>query len=161
MKIYLDGCDGSGKSTLTDYLSTRFCIDKFCLTKDSDKSLKRYIDILNIDDVVCDRTFLSEMVYPSVFGREKWLSQYAIEFLISLYKNNGIMIVCTAPIQVLKKRLIERGDEFKEVLNNLHMINNEYLKIANENSILVVDTTIITKENVGDYIERRLQNGKF
>ena len=160
MKIYLDGCDGSGKSTLADYLSSRFCIDKFCLTKDSEKSLKRYVNIACIDDVVCDRTFISELVYPTVFGREKVLSQYEADTLIDLYKSEGIIIVCTAHTEAIRRRLSERGDEFQEVLDNLQMINNEYIRIAIDNNILVVDTDITTKKDIGDYIERRLEYGR-
>ena len=87
MKIYLDGCDGSGKSTLAKYLADRFNLDIFCLTKNSEKSKMRYIDIgLSLDNVVHDRTFFSEVVYPKIFCRDEWINELLNKNEAMVYK---------------------------------------------------------------------------
>lgn len=161
MKLYLDGCDGSGKTTLADYLSKRFKIDKFTLTKDSEKSIQRYLELETYKNVVHDRTFLSEHVYPEIFGRKKWMSDAQVETLINIYKLDGMMIICTSPDEIIASRLGKRGDEFEEVLTNICIINKAYLEIAKQHNILVVDTDRLSFEMIGDYIERRIENGEL
>lgn len=160
MKIYLDGCDGVGKSTLATYLSERFAIDKFCLTKDSEKSIGRYMDF-KLDDVVYDRTFLSEVVYPEIFGREKRLSEKDIKFLLRWYSDNDtLFVICTAPDDEIKRRILARGVEHLEVIKNIDVINNAYREIAKKYNLMIVNTHVHSNEEIGDMIERRLKNDK-
>lgn len=158
MKIYLDGCDGVGKSTLANYLSERFCIDKFCLTKDSEKSLVRYMQLTYLDNVVYDRTFLSEVVYPKVFGREEWLSKNDIKNLLDLYKREKCLIViCTASNSTIRDRILARGVEFIEVIKNLETIDTEYIELAHKYNLLLVNTQCNSSEEIGDMIEKEIK----
>lgn len=163
MKIYLDGCDGTGKSTLAKYLSQRFKLDIFCLTKDSEKSIDRYKHLAKIENVVHDRTFLSEVVYPIVFGRENWLSEDDICDLLHEAFNDGIIVICTASISVIRQRILDRHEfEFQEVMDNLDYINSLYQEIARKYNLLIVDTYVTPLKEIGDEIERRLiENGKL
>lgn len=161
MKIYLDGCDGVGKSTLANYLSERFCIDKFCLTKDSEKSIDRYKSLTHLDNVVYDRTFLSEVVYPEIFGREEWLSENDIEYLLDCYrKEKCLIVICTASNETIRDRILARGVEFFEVIKNIANINTKYRELAMKYNLLLVNTQCHTSEEIGDMIERRLKNGR-
>ena len=158
MKIYLDGVDGAGKSTLANYLSQYFKIDKFCLTKDSEKSIDRYLEVRSIDNVVYDRTFLSEVVYPEIFNRKPWMSESDIKMLLDIYKKD-IFIILTADIEDIRQRIFKRGDEFEEVIRQLELINNSYLEIAKKYDLLLINTSITSFKDVVDMIERRLHNG--
>lgn len=160
MRIFLDGCDGTGKSTLATYLSERFKIDKFCLTKDSKKSVTRYMEVMKTDDVVYDRTFLSEVVYPSVFGREDWLSETQVDKLIEYYKGAGLFVICTAEPRDIRQRILRRGAEHLEVIKNIDRINAQYVEIAKKYNLIVVDTSIIDYKTIGDYIEKEIRNGR-
>ena len=159
MKIYLDGCDGSGKSTLAKYLADRFNLDIFCLTKNSEKSKMRYIDIgLSLDNVVHDRTFFSEVVYPKIFCRDEWINEDVIDMLVDLYVHDKtVFVICTTHDYIIRDRLSQRGDEFDEVINNLSQINKEYREIAQKYNLMLVDTYEQTLEEIGDQIERRLK----
>ena len=159
MRIYLDGCDGSGKSTLAKYLSKRFGLDIFCLTKDSEKSMKRYLEIgLGLDNVVYDRTFFSEAIYPMIFDRDLWLDSDDIEELLDLYNcGNRIIVICTTHDYIIRDRLRQRGDEFGEVIDNLSLINKKYREIADRYNLMLVDTYEQTLEEIGDQIERRIK----
>ena len=157
MRIFLDGCDGTGKSTLAKYLSDRFKIDIFSLTKDSEKSLSRYIE-LDLNDTVYDRTFLSEVVYPEFFGRKPWLHSEVVKSLIEFYKSRGLFIICSAHPKDIQHRILVRGAEYMEVTKNIEAINKAYIDIAKQYNLLVVNTSIMTMEQIGDEIERRLKN---
>lgn len=163
MRIYLDGCDGAGKSTLAKYLSQRFKLDIFCLTKDSEKSIDRYKHLAKIENVVHDRTFLSEVVYPKVFDRENWLSDDDVCELLHESYDDGIFVVCTAPNDRIKGRIFDRHEfEFQEVMDNLDYINSLYQELARKYDLLLVDTYVAPLQEIGDEIERRLiENGKL
>lgn len=162
MRIFLDGCDGTGKSTVAKYLAQRFGLDIFCLTKDSEKSYARYDELLSIENVVYDRTFLSEVVYPKVFGRDEWMAQRTLEELIDNYKCNGVFVICTAPEEIIRRRLRKRNSlEYQEVYDNLAYINKSFKSIARENGLLVVDTYAMSLSQIGNEIERRMkENGE-
>ena len=160
MRIFLDGCDGTGKSTLATYLSERFKIDKFCLTKDSKKSVPRYMEVMKTDDVVYDRTFLSEVVYPRVFGREDWLSETQVDKLIEYYKGAGLFVICTAEAKDIRQRILRRGAEHLEVIKSIDSINAKYVELAKKYNLIVVDTSIIDNRVIGDYIEKEIRNGR-
>lgn len=158
MKIFIDGCDGSGKSTLAKYLSDKFKLDIFCLTKDSEKSVSRYYELLNIDNVIYDRTFLSEVVYPKVFGREEWIADKDVSDLLDEYKcDDTLFVICTAPEDVIKERLSVRGNEYSQVINNIDYINESYRQIAINNDLFLINTYAYPLEAIGYMIERRLK----
>lgn len=158
MRIYLDGCDGVGKSTLAKYLSERFKLDIFCLTKDSEKSIDRYNELAAIENVVHDRTFLSEVVYPKIFRRDNWLTDDAVCELIEFYnQDDGVLVICTAPDDIIRRRILDRQTfEHYEVVNNIDYINSSYRELANKYNLLLVDTQTLDFDTIGDMIERRL-----
>lgn len=160
MRIFLDGCDGTGKTSLADYISEYFKIDKFCLTKDSEKSISRYLDIIKIDNVVFDRTFISEMVYPKVFNREKWMTADDVEYLLAnyLFKNpdsKDKFIILTSDLEDIYNRILLRDSvEYPEIMKNLKLINDEYINIANTYDIPLFNTSETTMKEIIDFIER-------
>lgn len=162
MKIYIDGCDGTGKSTLAKYLSDRFKLDIFYMSKDSERSIMKYCERICIDDVVYDRTFISETIYPMVFGRDTTLSPEDVESLLDYYDNpNSLFVICTAPEEIIRARLFWReGSEDSNVLDNLLYINDKYVEFAYKHNLMLVDTDELSLEEIGDEIERRLKNGK-
>lgn len=158
MRIYLDGCDGTGKSTLADKLCRRFRLDKFCLTKDSEKSVRRYLEIRKTDNVVYDRTFLSEIVYPKVFHRKEWMTEYDKEILLYHYlklEPDDIFIILTARNNDIKERILSRGEEYSEILDNIPEINKKYVELGLQYHIQIVDTSLTNTENIIKLIERR------
>ena len=159
MRIFLDGCDGTGKTTLAKYLSERFNLDIFCLTKEGVKSVKRYKELLSIDNVVHDRTFLSEVVYPPVFGRSRWLSDDVICELIDQYrKSDDIFVICTCDDRAIRERISHRFTfEYEEVVDNINYINGSYKEIAIKYDLLLVDTYKLTLEEIGDIIEKEIK----
>lgn len=155
MRIFLDGADGVGKTTLSNYLSEYFKMDKFCLTKDSEKSIHRYLEIRQVDNVVFDRTFLSEVVYPKIFNRKEWITNSEIEMLLKIYKKD-IFIILTANIDDIRKRINERGEEYEEVIRQIELINNSYLELAKKYDLLIFNTSYISFEDIKNVIERRI-----
>lgn len=155
MRIFLDGADGVGKTTLSNYLAEHFKMDKFCLTKNSEKSISRYIEIRSIDNVIYDRTFLSEMVYPKIFKRKSLLSESDIKMLLKIYKKD-IFIILTADIKDIRKRILERGNEYEEVINQIELINESYLKIAKKYNLSLLNTTYLSLNDIKNVIERKI-----
>lgn len=160
MRIFLDGADGTGKSTLADKLSNLLKIDKFCLTEKSSKTINRYTHLLNVNDVIHDRTFLSEVVYPKYFGRKEWMSDVDVNFLVNKYKEKGLIIILTAPNSVIKKRLLTRGREYSFILENIDKINMEYRELAYKHNLMLIDTSMNFDQIVW-MIERRLKHDRY
>lgn len=159
MRIYLDGCDGTGKSSLADYLARRFRLDKFCLTKDSEKSVLRYLEIRQTNNTVYDRTFVSEIVYPQVFNRKEWMTERDKEILFTCYLDiepDDIFIILTADIEDIYNRILLRSsEEYPEILKNIKLINDKYLEIAHQYNIPVINTSEIDIKKITQLIERR------
>lgn len=159
MRIYLDGVDGSGKSTTAKYLAERFKLDIFCLTKDSESSIKKYCEMRHMDNTVYDRTFLSEIVYPKVFGREPRLNYSQAYDLVTVYTINpdDLFVICTANNNDIRKRIKARGYEYPEILRNVEEINRQYVELARLYEFIIFNSSLTSLDSLGDYIERSLK----
>lgn len=142
MRIALDGCDGVGKSTIAEKLANKFGCNITRLTNGGDRSLNAYIQFLNCENVVHDRTFMTEQIYPKYFNKDCSLSS---QELIALYYFIGMMnikvFILTASIETIQERVNSRGDEFIDDLTKLKNINDDYIAIAEKCGFTVIDTT--------------------
>ena len=92
MKIALDGCDGVGKSTIAEKLANKFGCNIVRLTNGGDRSLGAYRSLMTCDNVVHDRTFISEIIYPKYFGRESRLNAEIVPQLFQMIESYDIKL---------------------------------------------------------------------
>lgn len=148
MRIILEGCDGSGKSTLSEFLASKYACDIIHMTRWSDKSFDTYVKKLSLNDnIIFDRCFISEYVYSKIFNRKTEITDEKIELLLDLstYLNYNIYILTCNNDQLIK-RLKERNNETDIIIDNVIKINDEYLNFARKYNIQTV------KENLNEII---------
>lgn len=140
MRIIIEGCDGTGKTTLVDGLAKEFNLGKIHISNKDPNDLDFYYQFLRKDDVIFDRNLIGEMIYPKIFNRPQKLKEYELDYLIAKAKELDIkIIVLTAAIDTINFRL--KQDEFSVVRKNLDYINNEFLKYAGKYNIPVINTS--------------------
>ena len=142
MRIILDGPDCVGKSTITEKLANSLGCNIVRLTYNGDRSLKAYYQMMTVDNVVHDRSFISEIIYPKYFGRACRLDFDYEKYLHKLIDNLSIkLIILTASPETLEKRMRSRGDDYINNIDKLAKINRDYLEYAREHNIAVIDVT--------------------
>jgi len=149
MRILLDGCDGTGKTTIAEKLANEWGCNVIRLTYGGDRSLKAYFQMMSVDNVVHDRSFISEIIYPKYFGRMCRLEPNTEGYLHHLIENLSIKpFILTASPETIQKRIGKRGDEYIKDINKFVKINRDYIQYADEHNIPIIDTTGYTPEEV-------------
>lgn len=131
MIVCIEGPDGAGKSTLVNYLISKYGMKMIHSNSETKNDLEYHLDLLKEDNVVLDRANLGEIVYPAVYGREPkmdWDDQ--IDFMNKCAENKVIYIIFYASdFNTLKERLFKRGDT-EQVLENAEKINLVFKVLA-------------------------------
>lgn len=143
MVVMLDGCDGTGKTTISEKLANKLGCNIIRLTNGGDRSLIAYRELYSCENVVHDRTFLSEVIYPKYFNRDSRLAKNDEIALFNLirarFENN--MFILTASDEAIRERIGKRGDEFISDINLFKQINADYIKLAKKEGYCIIDTT--------------------
>lgn len=140
MRIIIEGCDGTGKTTLVNGLAKEFNLGKIHISNKDPNDLDFYYQFLRKDDVIFDRNLIGEMIYPNIFNRPQKLKEYELDYLMAKAKELNIhIIILTAAIDTINFRL--KQDEFSVVRKNLDFIDNEFLKYAGKYNIPVINTS--------------------
>lgn len=153
MKIIIEGCDGTGKTSVAKALAAKYGCDVVHMTGDDPKDYDFYLNSIRKTNVVYDRNVVGEMVYPYVFNREPVLNQAGFEMIIAYAKNTDVWIfVLTAKPETCQLRLQRRGNERKEILDQLDYINAKFKVLAHENDLIEIDTAQLTVDQTVDKI---------
>ena len=167
MHIIIDGCDGCGKTTMTNRLVKEYNLDKVIMTKYGWKAVESYIEKAGLNNVVSDRSFISEYVYSQVYGRESEITNQVFDKLITLYesqKEPWIFVILNANVNVILNRVEKRGidNEVKEeVEKKIEMYDNVAKKLLNLNNgnVMYIDTSDLSEIGVFHKIKEFI-NGK-
>ena len=158
MRILIDGCDGTGKTSVCEKLANKFGCNIVRLTHDGDRNFKTYSEAMIPDNMVHDRTFLSEIIYPKNFGRASRLIASSIPVLYQLIEQyDAKVFILTADNDEIVRRLNLRGDEFIDDFEKIKGINYDYIQIALIQNYVLIDTTNKTidevVEEIGGYLK--------
>lgn len=154
MKVIITGHDYSGKSTVLEKLFKENNNGKMSyihLSYREPTNYEFYKHTLEYSNFVMDRSFLDELIYPEVFGREGNLSFNEAAVLLDQVRNNGIkMYVFECSDEEIKRRILNRTDieEEPEVLAQVANIKQRYRFFANYFGIPIIDTTNKTYEEI-------------
>ena len=156
--MIIEGPDGAGKTTLVRKLADHFKCDIVVMTEKGSKQVGDYLCKSNLDNVVSDRSFLSELVYTYVFHRRSSLSLYDYERVMREYRKEGWQfIILNASTECLTKRLNVRGDEDAYKVRNI-----DKLRIAYDAWAYWFNLPVIDSENLDvDQLIKDLEDGKY
>ena len=142
MRILIDGVDGAGKTSVCEKLANKLGCNIVRLTHNGDRSFRAYLESMIPDNMVHDRTFMSEIIYPRYFGRESRLNLDNIEALFNLIKEyDAKVFILTASHEELLKRLEIRGDEFLDDFEKVKFIDLAYFEMSVKHNFVLIDTT--------------------
>lgn len=154
MKVILEGCDGTGKTTLAKLLAERYGLDICHCTQYDPADYNFYLHTMRKENVVWDRHTLGELIYPKVFGRTPKLCVTEARELMLIAQQLGVKIfILTADIEVIKSRLISRGSEDDRILNKIEEIDSEFRKLGEQFHIPVIDTSSMTLNDIYKLME--------
>ncbi|MEU3183037.1 hypothetical protein ABZ707_02305 [Streptomyces sp. NPDC006923] len=147
--IILEGCDGTGKSTIATHLARThdFNTVHSLRTPDHLDLAGRYRDLLQQPGrLILDRCFISELVYgPLRRGRSRLTWAQAFDLAEAVAARDGVFLHLTAPPTVIRARLLER-DGTAEDLSELTAIVSAYHRtfetITSYAPVLTIDTSI-------------------
>lgn len=153
MRIVIEGCDGTGKTSVAKILADHYGCDVVHMTGDDPKDFDFYWQSLRKNNVVYDRNVLGELVYPYVFDRKKHLKDEQSDGVISFYKHKGVhFFVLTANEGICKARLMMRGNEDQRILSNIPYILAKFKALAFEYNIPEIDTSQRSADRVAKEI---------
>ncbi len=139
--VILEGCDGVGKTTLANLLIYRG-YKSLHFNYDPSLSIKeKYQKILSKDygeNIVLDRSFISEMVYgPLKRGYSRLSDHDFSELLQLLNKRGGRVVLLDAASEVIQHRLQKRNDASDKnmdinLITNIRNLYKQILSYRNE-----------------------------
>jgi hypothetical protein len=110
--VVLDGCDGTGKTTIAETLRVRhsFRVIHSGRTPDGTDLAERYRRILALPGpIVLDRSFISELVYGPLFrGWSRLTPAEAVGLAMTVVGRGGVLVHLTGPPDIILTRLRSR-----------------------------------------------------
>jgi thymidylate kinase len=110
--VVLEGCDGTGKTSLATTLAAQhgYSVVHSGRTPDDVDLLARYRSILAIPGkIVLDRSFISELVYgPLQYGRSRLTASDAAQMALLVAARGGVLVHLTGRPQSIVARLRAR-----------------------------------------------------
>lgn len=128
--IVLEGCDGSGKTTMADHLAGRygFRVVHSPRSPDSIDLVQRHRDIITTPGrVALDRSFISELVYGPIFhGRSRLSWPRAVDLAKLVADREGAVVHLTAEPHTIQARLRDRRDGDPLTLALIERVQQQY-----------------------------------
>lgn len=125
MLIVLEGCDGTGKSTLANNLSLILDAEVIHCTKETPNNMEYFAKIIregSTRNIICDRFMYGQFVYQTEEERKAmgWLTLEGLRTLeLALSMTRAKVFHVVAYPDVLKERLAARGET---VINGLSIL---------------------------------------
>ena len=128
-KIIVEGPDCSGKSTLVERLKNKLKWDSKSLHHKEGNQFQRYLhEYAFADNVVFDRSHISEEVYGTLWRGGSSFMKSEKEILDCLIKYNSIIIFACPPLDVMKERYKLKGFEQQISIEELEKSRELFLK---------------------------------
>jgi thymidylate kinase len=128
--IVFEGCDGTGKTTLAEATAQNInaSLIHSTLTPPGTDLVTTYHCLLEpAGRLVFDRCFLSELVYGPLYrGHTRLTYQHMATLVRHVVARNGIFVHVTAPANVIRQRLVARGERHLPDLDEIELVCDRY-----------------------------------
>lgn len=149
MRIILEGADLTGKSTLAKRLEKDFDLSYVHIIRKDSHSKEFYLNLLDKHDVIFDRHFIGESIYPYLFKREAKFGKDGFNEIKNRALELGYKIVVVfATEEQLLSRLKERNNEPEDVVKTLLEANKRFVDRALENGFILINVEDMSYENI-------------
>lgn len=154
MRIMLEGCDGTGKTTLAEKLAAKYHLDICHCTSADPNDFHFYMQTIRKNNVIWDRHTIGELIYPMVFGRKANIATEDTRIVLEYARElDTRMFILTCDQDVIYKRLLERGDEHPAIMKNYKLIDELFRFYGEQYFIPVIDTMKMSFEEICRMIE--------
>ena len=151
--VALDGCDGTGKTSLANLLAARhgFTVVHSPRTPSQVDLAGRYRDLISGDGpLVMDRCFISELVYGPIHrGLSRLSLEDAFDLAEAVTAHHGVMVHMTAPAQVIQDRLVERDGPpttpIEEITELIDAYRRVFDAVAAHARVVSIDTAEVAE----------------
>lgn len=152
MKIVIEGCDGVGKTTVCKKLAEIYGCDVIHFTAADPRDETFYYHTLRKENAIFDRHCIGELAYSNVYERKLMTSAEEVKDIMRRMPDVHFFILY-APDDVIFKRIMSRdNDEDAKIIENIRYINSKYVTLAKELNIPMIDTHLLTPDDVVDII---------
>lgn len=159
MKIILEGCDGTGKTTLAKILAERYGLDICHCTQKDPADYEFYRQTLRKENVIWDRHTLGELIYPNVFARKPKIGVEDARLLMMYAREADVRtFVLTADLPTIRKRVEARGDEAPAIVENLKEIDTWFKFYARQFHVPVINTSEMSLREIFELVETPQEN---
>jgi thymidylate kinase len=147
--VVLEGCDGTGKTTIASALAERhgYTVLHSDRPPDSFDLAERYRSVLALPGkIALDRSFISELVYgPFKYGRSRLSAPDAAELAFRVADRGGVLVHLTGRPDVIAARLRAR-DGYAPPLERIGAVIEAYRRVfdalAGAAPTITADTTM-------------------
>lgn len=116
MNIIIEGCDGTGKSTLAKYLCETLGLHYW--HESEPRTLAEYQQMLSSGGVCFDRFCFGQFVYNLLEDR-KMTEEELATLVASFPQTHTLLIYVDAPTEVIVNRMIARGEGAPEIKDEM------------------------------------------
>ncbi len=159
--IILEGIDGSGKSTLAEALLKASPLKTTIVHRGplegtvEDELIYPLQKIADDELLITDRWHVGEMIYGPIYrGKSQVAGEYNDIIEDLLWSMNAVKVVLSPPLSIVKRRLIERGEDYLQP-EHIDEVHEFYERYANEYGYRLIRE--VTDSTVSELITAALE----
>ena len=158
--IIIEGTDGTGKSTIADYISKSYDFEYYHSSDKTPNNYNYHFELLSSDHKnVLDRFQIGEIIYPILFGRKSKLSLNQV-LMLARTEDTHTLILYSSSEEFLYNRLKNRGDDDIDNIEYVYQANKLFKLVGEFFDILDIPVTLldIAKDDLHGEVDKIIGN---
>ena len=155
MNIVIEGCDGTGKSTIAKHLCERFGLQYW--HESHPRNFEEYRHMLEYGGFVFDRFCFGQFVYNTEAERKMSLEELKVLLQEVFPATNTILLYVDAHTDTIIQRLLKRGEGTQEIIPEMTKyiknIRGTYRSILNRSNAVFIE---INGEGGANYADKNV-----